>query len=526
VGVSRIFELIAPIFVRYLSSRMRLRRISPCLSVLSALALTGCGYVHLGRLPVVPPATRIGDDELLKENSNLRTEKKILQQELALTRAQGDALRMAIENRAADGDTSKRLTEKLNQTTRELATLRADYAKLQQDRGFGPVSPTEFADLKAKLGATEDKLASSLKNYTQLQEEIGRLRTDLDQTRSENTALTVQVKAVTAQSEEAQAALAQLNSDLLAQKNLRAAAEQDATTLRTQLASANSKVSALAQQRTAAAADARALTAPSAEAKPGESAELRGQLDALRKRVFVLEGERDTLQQKLTAAETAAQAPALAEIKARAETESKLTAALQSARMLRAENDSLKASTDELARTKSALQAELDRAKTVLPLANQAQSLRDQLAQVQTQAATLVDENTKLKARLALMGGSSSRSTPIQLSSGEPSSAPSSAPGSAAPSAPTPGTSPGAVTATFVTNVPGAAGTNAANAATRNRATGTALRFHTVTSGDTLSKISATYYGTPARWAEILVANRDILGEDNNLVIGRTLRIP
>ncbi len=32
--------------------------------------------------------------------------------------------------------------------------------------------------------------------------------------------------------------------------------------------------------------------------------------------------------------------------------------------------------------------------------------------------------------------------------------------------------------------------------------------------------------GTPTRWNDILVANRDILGEDNNLVIGRTLRIP
>ena len=65
----------------------------------------------------------------------------MLQQELALTRAQGDALRMAIENRAADGDTSKRLTDKLNQTTRELATLRADYAKLQLERTAAPASP-------------------------------------------------------------------------------------------------------------------------------------------------------------------------------------------------------------------------------------------------------------------------------------------------------------------------------------------------------------------------------------------------
>ena len=51
-------------------------------------------------------------------------------------------------------------------------------------------------------------------------------------------------------------------------------------------------------------------------------------------------------------------------------------------------------------------------------------------------------------------------------------------------------------------------------------------RYHTVSGGDTLSKISSQYYGTPGRWAEILVANREVLGEDNNLVIGRQLRIP
>ena len=54
----------------------------------------------------------------------------------------------------------------------------------------------------------------------------------------------------------------------------------------------------------------------------------------------------------------------------------------------------------------------------------------------------------------------------------------------------------------------------------------TQTRYHIVTGGDTLAKISSQYYGTTARWADILAANRDILGENNNLVVGRTLRIP
>ena len=489
---------------------MRLCRTGLPLAVFALIALSGCGYVHFGAVPPETPASPMGDELLLKENSSLRTEKKILQQELALTRAQGDALRMAIENRAADGDTSKRLTEKLTQTTRELATLRADYAKLQLERGSGLGAPAEIADLKSKLGATEDKLAASLKNYTQLKEEIGGLRTDLDKTRTENSALTEQVKVITAKNEEAQAALAQLNADLLTQKNSQVAAEQDAVTLRTQLETANTQLTALSQQRTAPAAAAGALAAP-------DSTELSGQLDALRKKVWSLESERNDLQQKLTAIETAGRAPGLGEIKARAETDAKLTAALASAKMLRDENDRLKTGTAELTKAKADAEAELAKARTAFPLAAQAQTLREQLTQAQAQAATLVDENSKLKARLAMAGGS-----------------PSSASGSGQGSSSTPRTMPaaGGVTASFVTSVPSSptAGTSGPVAGTgsssKNRAPAGALRFHTVASGDTLSKISNTYYGTPARWAEILVANRDVLGEDNNLVVGRTLRIP
>jgi hypothetical protein len=104
-------------------------KVAQALALPALLLFGGCGYVHLGRLPL--PVTKvIGDKKLMEDNTDLRLEKKILQQELALTRAQGDALRMTIENRAADGDTSRKLVEKLNETGRELATLRASYTQL------------------------------------------------------------------------------------------------------------------------------------------------------------------------------------------------------------------------------------------------------------------------------------------------------------------------------------------------------------------------------------------------------------
>src|SRR4051812_29677918 len=157
---------------------MRPRQINASFSLPLLLSLSGCGYVHVGRLPAPTVTTVIGDEKLAKENSELRTEKKMLQQELALTRAQGDALRRAIENRAADGDTSRRLVEKLNETTRELTMLRASYATLQSERTDAGGNGSEVNALRDRLGAAEEKLAASLRTYTELQDEVVRLRTD------------------------------------------------------------------------------------------------------------------------------------------------------------------------------------------------------------------------------------------------------------------------------------------------------------------------------------------------------------
>src|SRR5690606_15339629 len=52
------------------------------------------------------------------------------------------------------------------------------------------------------------------------------------------------------------------------------------------------------------------------------------------------------------------------------------------------------------------------------------------------------------------------------------------------------------------------------------------VRYHTVVEGDSLSRISLRYYGTPNRWQEIFQANRDVLQGNNVLRIGMQLRIP
>ncbi|MDB6166795.1 MAG: hcpC [Lacunisphaera sp.] len=52
------------------------------------------------------------------------------------------------------------------------------------------------------------------------------------------------------------------------------------------------------------------------------------------------------------------------------------------------------------------------------------------------------------------------------------------------------------------------------------------IRFHTVGEGDSLSRISMRYYGTPNRWQEIYNANRDVLQGSSVLRVGMQLRIP
>ncbi len=51
-------------------------------------------------------------------------------------------------------------------------------------------------------------------------------------------------------------------------------------------------------------------------------------------------------------------------------------------------------------------------------------------------------------------------------------------------------------------------------------------RVYTVQSGDSLSSISRSMYGTPSRWIDIYQANRDRLSSENALRVGQELRIP
>jgi len=212
----------------------------------AGLLLSGCGYVHFGRLPEPAPSP---DATLAAENANLRMEKKMLQQELALARKEGIALRDALEKRPAtvggvQVGTQSTLATRLKETTDELTNLRAQYAQLERERtrsltansGLASIAAKEqIGDLKAALSASEEKLAAALRTYTRLQKEIAGLRAQVDQARTENILLTQQVTGLTAQNEQAATALAQLNTELLTQREARLRAESDARAAQDQL---------------------------------------------------------------------------------------------------------------------------------------------------------------------------------------------------------------------------------------------------------------------------------------------------
>jgi nucleoid-associated protein YgaU len=325
--------------------------------------------------------------------------------------------------------------------------------------------------------------------------------------------------------------------------------EQLKNTVLGQVAAANQKAEA-AEARTASATNALTQSQADLDAKTKEIADLNAQLASAQKaavdpaalaaiqndlasekqKVADIQAERDDLSQKLAKAEAAATAPAPAPPAAPAasadssdlqkqiaDAQDKLNMSLRSYTLLQNENGDLK---DNLAKTtdeKNSLAAQLDDAKHVADdrqatINQQVQlvaslqaaaatdaknisSLHDQLRQMQNLVSQLAAENAALKTRLVLDAPSPSAPT-------QPSYTPAPAPALAPPPAATP--------------TPAASSPDAT----------TGPRTYKVASGDTLAKISKQFYGTSARWQQILDANRDKLHSDKSLRVGMELNIP
>lgn len=225
---------------------MRCRLTSlPWVLVALASLTAGCSYIHFGRIEKIR-----GDSALAAENSDLRIQKKLLQEELSIASRERSALQKAIEQAGNAGEPATReLVERLAAAHRDLEVLRSDYARWDNERkelaakSERPVVPPKessdhgsIAGLKEQLSSTETKLADALRTYSTLQAENQQLRTAIEQAHSENAQLTAKVQELTASNSDAQAALAQLNLSLLAQKEARSEAEKSAHELQAKVA--------------------------------------------------------------------------------------------------------------------------------------------------------------------------------------------------------------------------------------------------------------------------------------------------
>lgn len=207
------------------------------------------------------------------------------------------------------------------------------------------------------------------------------------------------------------------------------------------------------------------------------------ELDRLQKALASIDEERAAVAAKLDAANAE-----LATLRPQAASASAVSADAENLRsQLASANQTLTTQASDLAAANRAL---ADARATIDTATADLVATRDQLRQTQAQSAAFAVENQQLKTRLALAGNLAATPAPSR---------------------------PGSVPAIAI-NLPASTPPPAAPAP--------GPRTHTVAPGDSLSKISLQYYGTAARWNEILQANPTVIRNPDSLALGTQLRIP
>lgn len=231
-----------------------------------------------------------------------------------------------------------------------------------------------------------------------------------------------------------------------------------------------------------------------------------------------------------------AQAPAAEDKKATEELEMKLSTALRSYSLLQKEFDNYKANAEKAASAATARQAalqgevdglkqQLDGAKTesadktttttalqeelrtvrayAVNQGMELNTLRDQNRQLLANNARLIEENVQYRTRLALKTDNIAGGHPAPMRPG------------------TTAAQQAIVLPAQLKNAP-----KPAKVEEKETSKAEAEQQHVIAEGDSLSKISKRYYGTPNRWPEIFEANRNILSDPSRLPAGASLRIP
>lgn len=406
-----------------------------------------------------------------------------LQSSRESNRALAEANRALLQARGSEDamvkDEVEQLSARMKQVQEELEKTRAESAALQTQLAESSRAAEQHGASVAELTGLNEQLKSE--NAT-LERQAAQWQQTLEQAQAEIAELKHRASSSEKVARDQVAAMSELttaNENLQGQVNelggqlqtVRAenarllAAGESAETFRSEVAELRTRLTdaqRIAEQHSATVAE---LT--------GANAKLAGELQDLQAQLAALRSENAQLAQSDEARQAAEQRAA-----------SLMAAAAQ----LGAAQRDLAAARSEIARLNETVQS-LDRDRT-------------------TRVAQLQQENAAISARLRQAQGTldqiASAARLINTGSGAPMPM---VPGTAAP-----------------TRVP--AGTPTISV-TRPAAPAPAPpRIHVVAEGDTLTRISARYYGTGGRWQEIYEANRDVLRGENALRPGQRLRIP
>ena len=405
--------------------------------------------------------------------------------------------------------------------TKQVAALRLQVGELQQR----PAAPA-YPDLRERVGELEAQVAA-LRDagpaFPDLRGRVAELEQQLAATptaapaypdlRSRVQTLEAQLATASNTAREADARLAALaetkNAELQTARTQLSLSQAEAASTRQQLDQARAAVN----ERDAALAEAR--RAPAQASSPAypdlrdrvvaleqELAQARSAAPAypdLRDRVAELEQRLAIAQNQLVQAANASASGAHAEELAAklAETEGRLATALRGYSLLQQEVDDRNAkatqSADSLTRERDDLATRLASSEETARSAQaEVARLTESLAALQRSTG---EASTELAAARALLREAQGANTVLARENYDLKTALSRDP----------------------------ARSGAVSSATTPAPEG---RTHTVTTGDSLSRISQRYYGNAGRWQEIFAANRDVLDEKGTLRVGMTLRIP
>ena len=389
------------------------------------------------------------------------------------------------------------LTAQLTQATAEAAGLRNEIAQLQS---AATASATELTTLRSQVAAATQAAATAASATASpavppaAAAELEALRTQLAAAQTtiedQRTGLTQAVENLAG----ARKTISLITADLVAVQDLLREARTPNTPSQTPMPAQVSSVELEAAARLAELEKAKITSDTQLAAALRSFTLQQTEITRLQTALASINDECIATGAKLAAATTE-----LSTLRPQAASAS---AATTETEILRAQLTSARHAAAEQSTAAAAAAAGLaDARKTVDAATAELVTTRDQLRQTQATAEATAIELQQANTRLALVGSLPAGTTPSRQ-------------------APFP---------TITLNLPPAppAAPVAQPPAVKLEAPKVAAaRYHTVGTGDTLTRIAKQYYGNASRWNDILEANRDVIRNPDNLAPGTKLRLP